>query len=120
MLSAEGDYAFLKTIETIDISGVRQESGKIPAGNYEYDIRISFPTEVNLLESLTKDKVKGKGPALPETSRVMVFSPQTTRDIQASIEYDLVLTVEHGKLFKRSTKYVGFFIPSKSKALIHL
>jgi len=103
---AEGDYIFLKTLKSVDISGVRQRDGMLAAGNYKYEIRFPFPAEVDLLER-APETVKGKAPRLPNTPQAVFSSPQTTRDRLATIDYDLSLIVEHGKLFKRSAKCVA-------------
>lgn len=112
MEGADGNYIFLKTIQAIDVAGVRQGDGTIPAGNHTFDIRFLFPTEVNLFDSLTRETVKGKGPhfKLSATPQAVSPSPQTTRDTLGTIEYDLTLVVEHGKMFKRSAKYVDCFL----------
>ena len=104
----EGDYIFLKILKTVDIASARQRNGTMSAGNYEYEIRFPFPTEVNLLE-MAPDTVKGKAPRLPNISQAVFSSPQTTRDRLATIDYDLSLIVEHGKLFKRSAKWIAPF-----------
>jgi len=99
----EGDYIFLKILKTVDITGAKQRNGMMSAGNYEYNIQFPFPSEVDLLE-MAQETAKGKAPRLPGTSQAVFLSPQTTRDQLATIDYDLSLIVEHGKLFKRSSK----------------
>jgi len=108
----EGEYIFLKTLKPVDISGARQRDGMLAAGNYEYEIQFPFPSEVDLLE-MAPETVKGKAPRLPNTPQAVFSSPQTTRDRLATIDYDFSVIVEHGKLFKRSAKWVALFTKEK-------
>ena len=104
MKDVEGEYVFLKTLTTIDITSTRQGDGTIPPGQYEYDVRFPFPTQVNLLDAMTYQTAKGKGPPTSATSQTVFSTPQSTQDTQGTLDYDLMLVVEHGKIFKRTAK----------------